>query len=358
MVAMNPLMAEFSFLIGDSQMSQLVRSFDWSNTSLGPATEWPPELKTSVAHVLDTRFPAALVWGDDLTTIYNDAFRPILGNKPEALGRSFRDVWSDVWDDIGSLVQRALSGESVYIENFALVTERSGTPEQAYFTFCYSPVRRADGTVAGLIDTVIETTPMVMAQRQRELLNQELSHRLRNTIAMVQAIATQTLKNVTEQDAVSALQQRMVVMGQAHDILLRQEWAAASLRNIIQQTLAPIDGNAQISYEGSDLVVGPKAVLTISLTLHELATNAFKYGALSTSTGRVLVSWLVRGDEFRLHWRETGGPEVAEPTKKGFGSRLIDMGFGGGTVEKRFNPSGLEVDIVTPLRNLTEAGPL
>ena len=98
--------------------------------------------------MLDAPFAMALTWGPDLITIYNDAFRPILGDKPEALGRSFREVWAEAWDTIGPIAERALAGEATFIEDFPLIVERGGAPEQAWFTFSYSPVRSADGRVA------------------------------------------------------------------------------------------------------------------------------------------------------------------------------------------------------------------
>src|SRR4051794_20675278 len=134
-------------------MARMVREFDWAATPLGPQASWPLELKTAVNILLESRFPKAIVWGPALVTIYNDAFRPILGDKREALGRSFADVWAEAWDDIGPIAERAFAGEATFVEDFPLVIDRSGRPEQAWFTFCYSPVRLADGTVAGMMDT-------------------------------------------------------------------------------------------------------------------------------------------------------------------------------------------------------------
>jgi hypothetical protein len=102
---------------------------------LACAHPWPPELATVVAQVLDLHFPKALCWGPDLITIYNDAFRPILGDKPEALGRPFSEVWAEVWSDIGPIAQRAMEGTSTFIENYPLIIDRGNGPEQAYFTF-------------------------------------------------------------------------------------------------------------------------------------------------------------------------------------------------------------------------------
>jgi PAS domain S-box-containing protein len=153
-----------AFLTGGGAMGRLVRAHDWVATPLGSPDHWPPSLRTAVGMVLNSRFPAALVWGQSLVTIYNDAFRPILGQKPEALGRSFAEVWSEAWAEIGPIAKRAFQGEATYIEDFPLTVERNGYPEQAYFTFCYSPVRDEAGRVVGFLDTVIETTRRIRAE--------------------------------------------------------------------------------------------------------------------------------------------------------------------------------------------------
>jgi PAS domain-containing protein len=166
---------------GFGGMAKLVNEFAWDSSPLGPRVDWPAELQTFVRHILESGFPAAIVWGEGLVTIYNDAFRPILGNKPEALGRSFADVWAEAWDKIGPIADRAFAGSATYIEDFPLVINRLGEPEQAWFTFCYSPLRLSDGTVAGMMDTVVETTATVRGRSDLALLNQELGHRLKNT---------------------------------------------------------------------------------------------------------------------------------------------------------------------------------
>lgn len=149
-----------SQIAGD--MRTRIDSFDWSTTPLGPRMDWPSELEIVVQQILDSRFPKAIVWGADFTTIYNDAFLPILGEKSDTLGRSFADIWSEVWDEIGPIAANAYAGTPTYIEDFPLTINRSGQNEQAWFTFCYSPLRLADSSIAGMLDTVIETTGKVL----------------------------------------------------------------------------------------------------------------------------------------------------------------------------------------------------
>lgn len=343
------------FAVGNSEMAKRVRAFDWTATPLGHPSKWHAEVKSAVALMLESRFPTAMLWGPDLITTYNDAFRPILGGKPEALGRPFSEVWSEVWMDIEPLAKRAMAGEAVFIENYPLVTNRSGHEEKVYFTFCYSPVRLADGSVAGIMDTVVETTGMVRAYEERELINQELGHRLKNTMAMVQAMAALTLKEVEDQHSVRMFQQRIVALGHAHDVLLQQQWSGASLRDVIHATLDQLAGHERISVDGCDVELSPKAVLGVSLLLHELVTNATKHGALKNQEGRVRLTCGTHDEMFHLHWKELGGPAVLQPERTGFGSRLMQMGFGIGAIaERHFRPEGFEAVFSAPLKNLSD----
>ncbi|WP_293399620.1 PAS domain-containing sensor histidine kinase [Phenylobacterium sp.] len=336
-------------------MIRLVRSFDWASTPLGPAADWPPELKTMVNFILESQFPAVIIWGEHLLTIYNDAFLPILGDKPEALGRSFADVWSEAWDKIEPVVRRAFEGEATFIKDYPLTVVRSEQPEHAWFTFCFSPLRLASGDICGVVDTVVETTATVRAHADLDTLAQEMSHRLKNTMATVQALAAQSLKEVVERSVVEEFLDRIVTLGNAHDVLFRQNWQAVPLRRVAEATLSPLDGLGQIHLRGREVQIGVRTTMSLSLLLHELATNAAKYGALSTPKGRVDLEWSVRAGNFRLRWRECGGPPVSPPQHTGFGSRLINLGLSPeGAVVRRYGSEGVEVDIETPVSGLLD----
>ena len=152
-------------------MADKIRRHDWASTSLGPLHAWPDVLKTTVLLMLDSHFPKSIVWGPELITIYNDGFLPILGDKPEALGRPFSDVWEEVWGEIKPIADAAFAGHATYIENFPLVIKRTHTPEPAYFTFCYSPIRDPSGNVVGMLDTVTETTTTVLLSQRLAVLD-------------------------------------------------------------------------------------------------------------------------------------------------------------------------------------------
>lgn len=159
------------WLDGGGLMADRIRNHDWAGSPLGPLDTWPDVLKTTVALCLASRFPQAVMWGEQLITLHNDAFTPILGDKPSALGRPFSEVWHEAWPDIARMAARALGGEAVYIEDFPLIINRRGIPERAYFTFCYSPIRGHDGQVLGMLDTVTETTTSVVANHRLNFLD-------------------------------------------------------------------------------------------------------------------------------------------------------------------------------------------
>lgn len=152
-------------------MAEQIRRHDWANSPLGPLEHWPDVLKTTVSLSLASHFPQAIIWGPELITLYNDAFVPILGDKPNALGRPFSDIWKEAWSEISPIADAAYAGQATYIENFALMIERGRGPEQAYFTFCYSPIRDSLGDVVGMIDTVTETTQTVYLNQRLVVLD-------------------------------------------------------------------------------------------------------------------------------------------------------------------------------------------
>ncbi len=184
------------------------------------------------------------------------------------------------------------------------------------------------------------------AESEQQMLNGELSHRMKNMLTMVQAIAGQTLKGVTEQDAVTAFRQRLHALASAHDVLLQTSWASASMREVVRAVLRASGSLDHAKVHGPDVTLGPRATLSLSLLLHELTTNAVKYGALSVEAGRIDVAWRLEAEELVLDWIERDGPPAVEPTRCGFGSRLIRSGLiGTGGVTLRYLASGFEAEM-------------
>ncbi|MBP1124850.1 MULTISPECIES: ATP-binding protein [Pseudomonas] len=219
-----------NWLQGSSGMAERVRQHDWASTPLGPPDQWPDVLKTTVALCFASSFPQAIIWGPRLITLYNDAFAPILGNKPEALGRPFNEIWHEVWDDISPIVADAFEGHATYIENFPLVIEREAMPEQAYFTFCYSPIRDPQGRVVGMLDTVTETTPTVFLARRLTVL--EAIGRSVTSATDAQTIMTSTTQLLAEHLQVSIC--AYADMDADEDgFTLRGEWSAQGMPSIL-----------------------------------------------------------------------------------------------------------------------------
>ncbi|HKD66663.1 MAG TPA: histidine kinase dimerization/phospho-acceptor domain-containing protein [Candidatus Binataceae bacterium] len=163
------------FLSGGGEMAALIRSRDWSDSTLGPPAQWPNSLKTVVRIMLDSRYAIWIGWGPDLRFLYNDAYRAMtLGKKhPWALGRPAREVWSEAWNDLNSRVDEVVQrGRATYDENLFLLLERSGYAEETYHTFSYSPLVDDDGNVGGLLCIVVEGTQRYIAERRLKVLRE------------------------------------------------------------------------------------------------------------------------------------------------------------------------------------------
>ena len=154
----------------NSSVKAEILNRDWSITPLGPREKWPSTLQTMVSFMLDAKMPVRLVWGPELTLLYNDAYRPLLGNKPSALGKPFKQVWNETWDAVGPLIDRTLAGESLFIEDAILRIDRGNGLEDAWFSFSYTPIRD-EGAVQGIICIVSETTAQVLARQSQGLLS-------------------------------------------------------------------------------------------------------------------------------------------------------------------------------------------
>ena len=176
--------------LGDSETRRLLGARDWHSSPLGPPESWPPELATAVSMALSSTFPMFVAWGPEQVFLYNDAYIPVLGEKhPAAFGELFHRVWWEIWQDLKPIADRALAGQSAFLEDMPLVMERKGYTEQAYFTFSYSPLHDGEGRVMGMYCTCIETTARVEAER-RAAFELTLADALRPMRSSEDAIAT------------------------------------------------------------------------------------------------------------------------------------------------------------------------
>jgi len=479
-----------------SSMSALIRAKDWSRTRLGDADRWPPSLTLVVNLVLASGFPMAVRWGPDFVMIYNDGYRPILGDKhPRALGLPFREVWPEVQTELAPLHESILSGErsAFFEEDFLLRIQRYGSRwEEAHFTISYSPIPDASAPtgIGGVLITAVETTNRVLteealrkseeryrsamhlgrigsweidlvkgirtwtregmalfgidlpdglgqiggpsdefyqamhpedrhllgeyhalasrqdsfpaeyrilksggqvcwlagygrvldrqpdgkahrvinvatditerkaAEAHQRFLLQELSHRSKNLLTLVQSIADQSFRKSKDQkDFQSRLSGRLGGLAASNALLARGDWRGSSLRELIEFQLAPfVDlSGSQLEMRGPEVTLAADASQAIGLALHELATNAVKYGALSSPRGQLSISWAVdqasSAGGLKLDWRERGGPSVTAPKQTGFGhvviKGMIEQAVRG-SVELNFAKEGLHWSLQAP----------
>ena len=207
----------------------------------------------------------------------------------------------------------------------------------------------------------LDAADQIVAQRLQRLVLEELHHRVKNTLAIVMAITTQSLRTAKSVDeGREAIEHRLVALGRVHDLLLQSNWESAKLAEILKAATDPFDrgnGSSRFIIQSSNIDVSPGAVLPLAMVLNELCTNALKYGALSNATGRVSITSFIDDSQklFRLKWAESGGPTVAVPTRRGFGSRLIEHSFVRqlqGEAQLTFAPSGVVCVLDIPLAAL------
>ena len=327
--------------------------------------------ETEERYRLAARATNDAIWDWDLTTnlvLWNEALHVAYGYRPETV-----EPTGDWW--IGHIhhEDRPRIDASIHA-----VIDRTGTTWTEEYRF-----RRADGSYADILDrgyvirdergravrmigAMLDISERKRAEEHQRLLTGELQHRVKNTLAMVQAIASQTFRNAADLDgAREAFSARVISLGRAHDILTQSSWTQAPIADVVDGALTVHRGEAasRIRGSGPNVPLSAKAALALALALHELATNAAKYGALSNDTGTVDLRWHVVHEggapRFCLTWSEQGGPPIlAQPTRRGFGSRLIERSFAaevGGEVKLTYAPTGLTCRLEASLASMQEA---
>lgn len=237
---------------------------------------------------------------------------------------------------------------------------RSKEGEYRWFLVRAEPYRDPrTGEIVRWFGVSIDIHDRRVAQEHQQLLINELNHRVKNTLATVQSVASQTLRNAasTEQ-AKEALEARLFALSRAHDVLTRENWEGADLYDIVDQAVAPYSsrGEDRLHLEGARVRIPPRMALALAMALQELATNAVKYGALSNETGAIRIAWNVQqgegGPRLHLKWEESGGPAVQPPSRRGFGSRLIERSLSqdlDGTAQIVFPATGVVCIVDAPL---------
>ncbi len=231
--------------------------------------------------------------------------------------------------------------------------------QQAWVAVRGRPTYRADGSPSGMVGVVQDISERKRHEQHLRLLINELNHRVKNTLATVQSMASLTLRGSLDvEEARTRFEARLIALAGAHDILTRENWEGASLALIVERAIAPYRSAERdpFTITGPEIVVPPKYALALIMALHELCTNAAKYGALSNETGKVAIAWELTGrsgeGELRMTWQERDGPRVTLPSRRGFGSRLIEQGLAqdlSGEVEIVYAAGGVMCRIKAPL---------
>jgi two-component sensor histidine kinase len=217
---------------------------------------------------------------------------------------------------------------------------------------------KAEGEIGELGATLDSLMDEIAArQKERRLLMRELNHRVKNALATAQAIASSTFSSSPEaRELLPEYSSRLVALGRAHELLTRESWQGAPLREVVDTVIGPLAGSDQSRFAigGPDVELGPRHALSLTMVLHELCTNAVKYGALSVPGGRVSILWSSDGREVDMTWEESGGPPVRPPERRGFGTKLIkgSLRAGLGGTELDFPSTGvvcrIRLDLTAP----------
>lgn len=274
-------------------------------------------------------------------------------------------IFRNVVEQFPASAQASPNIEEIMLAPF----HRDGVPIGTVWAISHDPAHEFDGEDRRILTNLSRfaaaayqmTSAQDSAKSAQGLLaiaNRELGHRLKNLLSMVMAIASQTLKEDESHPETEVLQHRLAALGAAHNVLIQQQSPAASIGAIASDVLGTIGQIDRIAIQGPHISLGPRTALACSLVLHELATNALKYGALSRDQGRVSLSWGVEeneaGAELAVRWQESGGPKVTKPDRQSFGTKLIRMGLiGSGKARIAYEPEGVRVELTAPLKEAT-----
>ncbi|MBC7905562.1 MAG: PAS domain S-box protein [Rhodospirillaceae bacterium] len=273
----------------------------------------------------------------------------LVGERPRLYrsGMTPPEIYREIWAMLnagqpwrGELLNRRKSGENYWIR------------------LSITPMRDETGAVTHFVGINEDITERMQAEERQKLLVDELNHRVKNTLAVAQAIASQTLRSAeTPQAFCRDFEGRLLTLSQTHNLLNHSAWSGAPLRDVLGQELAPYAATEpnRFTMMGDDIRVTPNSAVTLSMAFHELATNAAKYGAFSQASGWVSVSWSMVGGRFQLEWQERGGPPIQAPSRKGFGVSLLERGLAhqlGGKVQLYFPTDGMRCVMDLPLNRL------
>ena len=326
-------------------------------------TEDKDETSPFVIAAETTRMPMVFTnagEADNPIIFANDSFLKLTGySRDEVLAQSFNFLLADETDPSDL---KEIAGAFMGKDDDAEIRYRKKDGSVFCASIFVNPVLDEHGQVFQHFVSLVDTTRHHLARKHAAMLIDELNHRVKNTLATVQSIVTQALRNSADPNVVrEAIETRIAALSRSHDLLGRDKWDGAGLGDLVGEALAPFraaPGMAErFTIDGQNIRLSPKAALSLGIAFNELATNAVKYGALSNEKGTISIQWDIienaNGKWLCLHWREKGGPPVLPPTRKGFGSRVIEQGLAhelDGDVSLKFDSGGLicTIDVPSP----------
>jgi PAS domain S-box-containing protein len=287
------------------------------------------------------------------------SYAKMLGRRPEEIaGRPIVEIMGEEgFKTIFPHVQKALQGERTEYEE---AVHFQGVGERV-LRVVYTPDQTDQGNTEGWIASILDITDQKRAESQRDSLIAEVNHRVKNTLATVIAIAHQSFgRQQPFELPLRSFGDRIRALAQTHTRLAEANWSGVALRSVVEDETGPYRTDGNVGISGPDITLTPKCALSLGMAIHELATNAAKYGALSSKGGSIKISWevLPPRNEVRLNWIESGGPTVRPPQRSGFGRRLLEKALASdlnGTVKLDFRQEGLTCLITFPLDRQTVA---
>lgn len=305
--------------------------------------------------VRTTRMPMVITdprQADNPIVFCNDSFLRLTGyEREEILGRNCRFLQGPATRRADAQKVREAIEQRESIEIDLLNYRKDGST--FWNALLVSPVF-AKGELIYFFASQLDVTDRKRAEEHSFLLNRELNHRVKNTLATVQTVVLQTLRDGSVPERVAAaVTGRLHAIARSHDVLTDEAWASALLVDVIQGALDPIHDKVygRLHVVGPDVRLKPRIATMLSLAMHELGDNALRYGALSNGTGTVDVTWRIGGGRFTLQWIEKGGPAVAPPAESGYGRRIVERVLSaefGGTARIDFRPSGIVFELDAP----------
>lgn len=338
-------MTEFSWLSHDDPMATALADRNWSDTTLGPVSRWPDRLKAAVDFALGSPQAMLVLWGGDLVQIYNAPFSALMGERhPAELGLATRQCWPAIWSIGEPVYDGVLGGEACIRRGRAIESTVGGKPALSHYDLTYCPLRTDPGDVRGILVTIVEAAAAeekpaedevaqlrARLDRQDRLIS-DMQHQMRNMLSGVRSIIRSTAATSTDLEGMEMhLQGRIGAFARAQAAIGRAAVGrGVMLADLIDDELAAHQGREgeSVTLDGPDIQLRPRAAELLGLAMHELASNAVKFGALFQPGGRVTVRWRRSAENDRpglvLEWEESGyllDPDaMGEP---GFGTEML-----------------------------------